>query len=48
MSFVHWTPREALFAIFVQYDVNLDGQVRGDESSQLLKAICCTYEKGLV
>lgn len=30
---------EALFAIFVQYDVNLDGQVRGDESSQLLKAI---------
>lgn len=30
---------EALFAIFVQYDANLDGRVRGDEAKQLLKAI---------
>eukprot|EP00434_Breviolum_minutum_P001023 symbB.v1.2.000897.t1/scaffold27.1/size414596/5 len=30
---------EALFAIFVQYDANLDGRVRGSESKQLLKAI---------
>ena len=30
--------KQALFAIFVQYDANLDGQVRGSESKQLLKA----------
>ena len=29
---------QALFAIFVQYDANLDGRVRGDEAKQLLKA----------
>lgn len=29
--------KEALFAIFVQYDANLDGRVRGSESKQLLK-----------
>ena len=29
---------QALFAIFVQYDANLDGRVRGSESKQLLKA----------
>ena len=28
---------QALFAIFVQYDANLDGRVRGDEAKQLLK-----------
>ncbi|CAJ1333269.1 unnamed protein product [Effrenium voratum] len=30
---------EALFAIFVQHDANLDGRVRGEEASLLLQAI---------
>lgn len=29
---------EALFAIFVQYDSNLDGRVQGEEAARLLKA----------
>ncbi|CAE7595531.1 unnamed protein product [Symbiodinium natans] len=30
---------EALFAVFVQHDANLDGRVRGDEATKLLQAI---------
>eukprot|EP00439_Symbiodinium_sp_Y106_P051771 s3096_g6.t3 len=30
---------EALFAVFVQHDANLDGRVRGDEATKLMKAI---------
>lgn len=30
---------EALFAVFVQHDANLDGRVRGDEATKLMQAI---------
>ncbi|CAE7710625.1 unnamed protein product, partial [Symbiodinium pilosum] len=29
---------EALFAVFVQHDANLDGRVRGEEASKLMQA----------